>query len=144
MPVSTGGIEGLSSSRVAAGTILKREKVSSEDFLLLLVTQLRHQDPLEPLSSEEFLSQLAQFQNLEEVMDLNRTADRMLLGTRLTAASAMLGRHVRGLSALDGPLEGVVERVYIDGEDVYLDLGGAYLLVEEVIQVSPGPPGGAS
>lgn len=137
MPVEVGGIDALSSATVAGNTILKSDKVSSDDFLLLLVTQLRHQDPLEPLSSEEFLSQLAQFQSLEELMDLNRNSGKLLLGTHLTAASAMLGRYVRGVSAVDGPLEGIVQRVYIDGDDVYLDLGGYYLLVEEVVQVSP-------
>lgn len=135
----TGAVSGVGGSVGAASSVLSRRQVTADEFLLLLVTQLRHQDPLKPLTSEELLTQLAQFQSLEELMELNGSTDKMLLGSQLTAASGMLGRYVRGISAVDGPLEGVVERVYIDGDDIYLDLGGWYLLVSEVVEVSAAP-----
>ncbi len=50
-----------------------RAAVDKNMFLQLLVAQLRHQDPLNPADSLEFLTQLAQFQQLEE--SLNMGAD---------------------------------------------------------------------
>jgi flagellar basal-body rod modification protein FlgD len=45
--------------------------LGKDDFLLLLVTQLRHQDPLEPLDAQDFASQLAEFTALEQQIETN-------------------------------------------------------------------------
>jgi flagellar basal-body rod modification protein FlgD len=42
--------------------------VTQEMFLQLLVTQIRHQNPLNPADGVEFLSQLAEFSGLEQMM----------------------------------------------------------------------------
>lgn len=43
-----------------------------DDFLQLLITQLQHQNPLEPLKNKDFMAQLAQFNALEELKSLNK------------------------------------------------------------------------
>ena len=43
------------------------------DFLQLLITQVQHQDPLNPSTDTEFIAQLAQFSALEQMQNLNRT-----------------------------------------------------------------------
>jgi flagellar basal-body rod modification protein FlgD len=47
------------------------EEVSQDEFLQLLVTQLKNQDPLEPVKNEEFAVQLAQFSQLGELVKVN-------------------------------------------------------------------------
>ena len=49
-----------------------------DDFMQLLVTQLRNQDPLEPVAQHEFLGQLAQFSTLEGIEKLNANFEDML------------------------------------------------------------------
>ena len=49
-----------------------------DQFLTLLTTQLRHQDPLEPTKQEDFLSQLAQFSTLEGIEELNDNISNFL------------------------------------------------------------------
>ena len=49
-----------------------------DQFLQLLVTQLRHQDPLEPTKQEDFLAQLAQFSTLEGIEKLNANVEGFL------------------------------------------------------------------
>jgi flagellar basal-body rod modification protein FlgD len=62
--------EGQGTAGVPAQQTADRAKVSKEAFLQLLVAQIRHQNPLDPADGTEFLSQLAQFSELEQMMDI--------------------------------------------------------------------------
>ena len=42
-----------------------------DEFLTLLVAQLKNQDPLNPLESHDFTAQMAQFSSLEQLFDVN-------------------------------------------------------------------------
>jgi flagellar basal-body rod modification protein FlgD len=50
----------------------KNAEMNKEQFLQLLVAQLQNQDPLNPMESTEFTSQLAQFSSLEQMIDVNK------------------------------------------------------------------------
>ncbi len=78
--------------------------ISQQDFLLLLIAQLRHQDPMEPQDSQEFASQLAQFTSLEELQKLNRTSTQgietnLMLSQTInnTMAATMIGKEVKAI-----------------------------------------------
>lgn len=71
--------------------------LSKEDFLKLLITQLRYQDPLEPLDQNEFLSQTAQFTALENLQNIGKQLEdlkSLSSGSSLTQAAALLGKTV--------------------------------------------------
>ena len=48
----------------------KESTIGKEAFLSLLVTQLQHQDPLQPQDNSEFIAQLAQFTSLESLQQI--------------------------------------------------------------------------
>jgi flagellar basal-body rod modification protein FlgD len=60
--------------------------LGKEVFLQLLVTQLQHQDPLDPQDNSQFLAQLAQFSSLESLQTISddMTALRGLFETGLS------------------------------------------------------------
>lgn len=69
-----------------------------ETFLRLLTTQLKSQDPLSPMDTEKFTSQLVQFSSVEQALKTNRQLEQLVSLTRTSAATAglaMVGRTVR-------------------------------------------------
>jgi flagellar basal-body rod modification protein FlgD len=71
--------------------------LNKDDFLQLLVAQLKNQDPLNPSDPTEFTAQLAQFSSLEQLFNVNESLEQMSSSNteleRLSALS-MLGREI--------------------------------------------------
>lgn len=68
-----------------------------ETFLKLLTTQLRSQDPLSPMDTDTFTSQLVQFSSVEQALKANRQLEQLVSLSRSSAAAsglAMVGRKV--------------------------------------------------
>jgi flagellar basal-body rod modification protein FlgD len=55
--------------------IASSAKLGKNDFLNLLVTQLRYQDPMNPMQDQEFVAQLAQFSQLEQLESMSQSLD---------------------------------------------------------------------
>jgi flagellar basal-body rod modification protein FlgD len=71
--------------------------MGKNDFLNLLVTQLQHQDPLNPAESTEFTAQLAQFSSLEQLSNINDNLKNMeLFQTSVTNSQAVsyIGKEI--------------------------------------------------
>ncbi|QGG48174.1 flagellar hook assembly protein FlgD [Heliorestis convoluta] len=88
---------------------LKTEKnntvMGKDDFLKLLVTQLRYQDPMKPMEDKEFIAQMAQFSSLEQMqnmaegfMELKEAQMKMLHENYVAQAVSFIGKEVEALT----------------------------------------------
>jgi flagellar basal-body rod modification protein FlgD len=71
----------------------KPNELGQQEFLSLLVNQLKNQDPLNPLDSQQFAAQLAQFSSLEQLVSINKKIDGGSTGGMSSMAS-FLGHEV--------------------------------------------------
>ena len=78
------------------------DSLGKNDFLQLLVTQLRNQDPVNPMESAEFASQLAQFNSVEQLINVNDSIEALAqqqagnsTGLINTMASTLSGKSVK-------------------------------------------------
>ncbi|ACY47680.1 flagellar hook assembly protein FlgD [Rhodothermus marinus] len=90
------------------------QELDKEAFLRLLVTQLRYQDPINPLDSREFAAQLAQFSTVEQLIGINET-----LAAQSDAYAALAqGIHNSVAAGLVGKvIEAEGDRLTWGGED---------------------------
>lgn len=79
------------------GQALTGENINQKEFLSLLVHQLQNQDPLNPMDNQEFAVQLAQFSQVEELMDMNQGIQDLVASNSHGTTSLMasfLGKEV--------------------------------------------------
>jgi flagellar basal-body rod modification protein FlgD len=76
-----------STSSSSAASALGGSAPSEQMFLQLLVAQIKNQDPLNPTDSTQFVSQLAQFSELEQVIAIRQDADAIKGTTGTTPAN---------------------------------------------------------
>lgn len=67
----------------AASTPSKSDKKANDqmdqaDFLHLMTTQLKNQDPTKPLDGQQFMAQLAQFSTLNGIMEMKASLDKLV------------------------------------------------------------------
>jgi flagellar basal-body rod modification protein FlgD len=81
-------------------------EMGQQEFLQLLVAQMRNQDPINPLDSKEFAAQLAQFNSVEQLISVNNGLSTLqgsqeMMSASLTnsMAASMTGKHVKALSS---------------------------------------------
>lgn len=67
---------------------------SQDQFLQLLIAQVQNQDPLNPVSDTEFVSQLAQFSSLQSLQTLNANFSEQLKLQQLSQGSSLIGKQI--------------------------------------------------
>lgn len=113
MATTTSALDSSSALSSAMGAALDSSTGSStldkDSFLLLLVTEFKNQDPLNPMEDREFVSQLAQFSALEQQMQTNENMQTLVeleQRTQMLNAASYIGKEVSargtGLSVMDG------------------------------------------
>lgn len=108
----------------AATTASSRTEVSKDQFLSLLVAQLQNQDPMNPMDSQEFAAQLAQFSSLEQLTQLN---DLMEQDLQLSQVNALIGQTQFSASLMGKTVVATGDQVHVPttgGASIHVDVGG--------------------
>jgi flagellar basal-body rod modification protein FlgD len=113
----------------------KRNEISIETFYQLLIAEMSNQDPLDPMSNTEFISQLASFTSLQ-------VQQEALYFNNANYAQSMIGRHVVVASGFGERFEvdqGIVSSVDFTQGEFNLTVNGRKYPLDRVMQVvDPG------
>jgi len=89
--------------------------MTSQDFMKILIAQLRQQDPMNPMSNEAMIQQMATIRDMEMSYTLTEALNKMTSEQRFAGAAGLIGKYVVGtVEDADGEeitLEGVVTGV---------------------------------
>lgn len=97
--------------------------LAQDQFLQLLVAQLQNQDPLNPVSDKEFISQLSQLSSLQSLQSLDANFAQVLRLQQLTSGTSLVGKSVTYTDADGAERTGTVTAVAVNEGEFQLTVG---------------------
>lgn len=120
--------------------------LGKDEFLKILMTQLQHQDPMNPMEDKDFIAQMATFSTLEQITNMGQAFGEFVQLQKqgsLISYQQMIGKEVSysvpveeedGTTVKNG--KGTVENIqYINGEVTFALSDGSVVLPENVFEV---------
>jgi flagellar basal-body rod modification protein FlgD len=98
-------------------------QIGKDTFLKLLAAQLQHQNPLNPTDDQQFLAQMAQMSEVEQVTNMAKGQEEITRSQQMTEAVSLIGRSVTWLDA-NGTHSAVVESVQAGADGPTVTAGG--------------------
>lgn len=107
------GVSGLSGQTGTSNTDSNTLSTNYEMFLTLLTTQLKVQDPLDPMKAEQFTDQLVQYSGIEQQIKMNANLETLIASVESSNASNLVA-YIGTQVVADG-----VQSVLNDGEAIW-------------------------
>lgn len=105
------------------------------DFFNLMITQLTNQDFMNPMDDTEYMSQMAQFATMQEMMDLCQYSKQnyvmSMLGKEVSIGKNMIGGSTESVT-------GVVEKIVLEDDEYKIYIDGKPYDLNKVTQISAG------
>lgn len=122
-----GGVAAAKTSNNGTNEAAAKANVDYQSFLKLLVAQMKHQDPTQPMDAAQYVAQLATFSQVEQSVQINSKLESLLASNQLSQASSAIGKV---LTSADGKVTGKVAevRLYSDGIVAVLENGKEVLV----------------
>ncbi len=108
-----------------------------DQFLQILVAQLQHQDPLDPVAPGDFINQLSSLSTVQGLQQLNASFSEMLKMQTLTQGVDLIGKTIEYVPAGGGAnLTGKVDSVTVDNGQFVLKVGGESIGLDQLVSVT--------
>ena len=108
------------------------QDLGKDDFLNLLVTQLKYQDPMSPMEDKEFISQMAQFTSLEQMKNMNNAV-------QITQATSYIGKQVTWADSQGTEQTGIVTAIRIVNSEPKVMIGEESIELKKIMSVTDAP-----
>ena len=110
-------------------------KDNQDLFLQILSMELSNQNPLSPMDNDKWVSQLAQFQSLNETASLNKQMKDLNSKLAFMEAVNLVGKKVTYLDENDGTVSGVVASISQKDGEVFAMIGQQKIALDKITSV---------
>ncbi len=101
------------------------DNLGKDDFLNLLMTQLKNQDPSNPMDNTEFIAQMATFSSLEQMVNIGSQLDKIIENNSknsLVSGSELIGKQVTWKDADDQEVSAIVKSVLMSNGQIQFEV----------------------
>lgn len=109
--------------------------LDSNQFMEILLTQMTHQNPLEPMDNAEMLSQFSQLNSLQELRSINNSMEAVSATNQTTYLTSLIGKTVKAQRADGKIIEGLVDGVVTDADAPQILMGDETVDLTDVLEV---------
>ena len=109
--------------------------LNQNDFLQLLVAQMQNQDPSNPVSSDQFLQEMASFTEVVDLSQLQTLTQSLLSNEVATQGLELLGKQVTAQTSSGQQISGTVTELSMVGGQPMLTVNGTQLPVSQIVSV---------
>jgi flagellar basal-body rod modification protein FlgD len=120
----------------AVGTAAGGASLGKDDFLKLLVTQLQHQDPMNPMDDKDFMGQMAQFSSLEQITNLAQAMEKMSFQSAMSQGVSLIGHKVSYAADDQTTASGTATAVSVQNGAVTVTVDGEQVALSAIQEVS--------
>lgn len=125
------------SSTSSSSTANGFSSLTSADFMQMLVAELENQDPTQPMSNADLLSQLSQMTQLQSNTELSTAIQAMSSNQQLQTAASFIGATITGTDANQNPVSGVVTQASLQSGSAFVTVGGTQIPLSNITSVAP-------
>lgn len=111
-------------------------ELTMSDFINMMTAELTNQDPTNPMSNTEMLSQISQIRSITSNDRLTSGIEALTLGQSLSTASSLIGKTITGVNSISETITGKVDKVTIEDGKAKLFVGSSIVNVENVTAIS--------
>ena len=131
-PVSSGN----STSSQSSTSTNSFQSLTAQDFLNMMVEELKNQDPTNPTDSSQILQEVSQIDAIQSNTQLTTTLQGVQLGQSIATASALIGMSVVGTDGSGNAVNGTVSSASINNGAAQLQIGSSSIPLSNVTQVN--------
>ena len=129
----------LSNYQVAANNTANANNASngldSSQFMQILLAQLTHQNPLEPMDNAEMMSQFSQLNSLQELRGINTSMETVSATNQTTYLASLIGKVVKAQRADGKIIEGVVDGVITEMDNPQIRIGTETADLVDILEI---------
>ncbi len=129
----------ISSYQVAANNTANTNTASNEldsnQFMQILLAQLTHQNPLEPMNNAEMMSQFSQLNSLQELRSINTSMEVVSATNQTTYLASLIGKTVKAQRSDGKIVEGVVDGVLTEVDNPQIKIGSDMAYLVDILEI---------
>lgn len=110
--------------------------LSADDFMKVLIEQLKNQDPSNPMDSDQLLQQVSSMRALQSNIELSDSLKSLTLSQHLTSAASFLGKQITGTDANRQSVTGPVDHVVVSSGKTFLAVGSSQVELGNVTNIA--------
>jgi flagellar basal-body rod modification protein FlgD len=133
-----GNVDSIINSKTQDSKKKDGNSLGKDDFLKILITQLKYQDPSQPLQDKEFIAQMAQFTSVEQLS--NMASEMKLLRQSLGITSDLIGKTVswQGKDSSGNSVEktGKVDSITFKDGNQFINVNGETITVNQLTKIA--------